>query len=202
MKIDKNFVVYEHYTPDTNELFYVGEGRPKRPYTTFSRNKYWKNKVEKHGGFVVKIIKKNITKLEAEELEFNLIKEYKEKGIKLTNLCDGTIFGSHWLVGKPKEMHPMFGKKRPNPTLAEWNKLHCGDLSPTYGLKRPDLVERNKSGNFKRFVKKVKCIETGEIYDSVKDVKIAFGKSTTNTDISKHLGGHRKKAYGYTWEYL
>ena len=111
MEKDINFVVYEHYTSDTNELFYIGEGRPDRPYSHRHRNRYWKFKVNKHGGFTVKIVAENITKVCAEKLEKELIKEYKDKGIELTNLCDGTIFGTHWLIGKPKEIHPMYGKK-------------------------------------------------------------------------------------------
>lgn len=200
--MDKNFVVYEHYTPDTNELFYVGEGRPTRPYSSRSRNRYWKFKVEKHNGFVVKIKQKDLTKVEAENLEKKLIKEYKNQGIKLTNLCEGTMFGSHWLAGKPKEMHPLFGQKRPNPVLAEWNKIHCGELSPTFGIKRPDLSERNKSGDFKRFTKKIICIETNIIYDSIKKATIAMGKKPTCNEINKHLKGDRKHAFGFHWKYL
>lgn len=202
MQIDKNFVVYEHYTPDTNELFYVGEGRPTRPYSTRNRNRYWKFKIQKHNGFVVKIVKNNITKQEAEELEKKLILEYKNNNIKLTNLCDGTMFGSHWLSGKPKEMHPMFGKKNPNPKLSDWNKIHKGPLSPTYGLKRPDLSERNKSGLFKRFTKKIICIETNIVYNSIRDANISLNKPLKSTEISKHLNGDRKHAFGFQWKYF
>jgi hypothetical protein len=198
---DKKFVVYEHYTPDTNELFYVGEGRPDRPFSTRNRNRYWKFKVKKHNGFVVKIVKDDITKEDAEKLEEFLISEYRKKNFELTNMCDGTMFGTHWLVGKPKELHPFFGKKHPNPKLAEWNKLHCGELSPVYGIKRPDLSERNKSGQFKRFTRKVICIETGVIYDSIKLATIAMGKNPNCTSINKHLGGNRKHAFGYQWAY-
>jgi len=199
--IDKNFVVYEHYTPDTNELFYVGEGRPDRPYSTRNRNRYWKYKVKKHNGFVVKIVKENISKLDAESLEKNLILEYKNNDIALTNLCDGPMFENHWLIGKPKELHPLFGKKHPNPKLSEWNKIHCGELSPVYGKKRPDLSERNKSGQFKRFTRKVICIETDIIYDSIKDATISMNRNPKSAEISKHLGGNRKHAFGYHWKY-
>jgi len=199
--VDKNFVVYEHYTPDTNELFYVGEGRPDRPYSTRNRNRYWKFKVKKHNGFVVKIVKENISKEDAESLEKKIILEYKNNDVKLTNLCDGPMFENHWLIGKPKELHPLFGKKRPNPKLSEWNKIHCGELSPVYGKKRPDLSERNKSGQFKRFTRKVICVETGIIYNSIREATIAMNRNPKSVEINKHLGGDRKHAFGYHWEY-
>jgi hypothetical protein len=202
MKLDTNFVVYEHYTPDTNELFYVGEGRPDRPYSSRNRNRYWKFKVKKHNGFVIKIVKTNITKQEAEETETQLISEYKKNNIELVNLCDGPMFDSHWLIGKPKELHPMYGKKNPNPTLAEWNKKHCGELSPTYGKKRPDLSERNKSGQFKRYTRKIICVETNVIYNSIREATIAMNKPERSTAINKNLSGDRRHAYGFQWMYL
>ncbi len=194
--MDKQFVVYEHYTPDTKELFYVGEGRPNRAYSSNSRNRFWKFKVKKHGGFVVKIIADSITKIEAETLEKELILKYKESGIQLTNLCDGPMFGNHWLVGKPKELHPMFGKPHPNPKLAKWNTEHSGELSPTFGKKRPDLIHRNKNGNFKRYTTKLRCIELDIIFESMKSAKKYFnGNSNINRAIE--TGG---KAFGYHWE--
>lgn len=199
---DLNFVVYEHYTSDTNELFYIGEGRPERAYSSKHRNRYWKFKVAKHGGFNVKIIKTNITKKSAEKIEKDLILEYKKNGVSLTNLCEGPMFGNHWLVGKPKELHPMYGKKRPNPKLAEWNKNHSGKMSPVYGKKRPDLSERNKSGQFKRFTRKIICVETGVVYNSIKEATIALNRDPKSAEINKHLGGQRKHAFGYHWEYF
>lgn len=199
--MDKNFVVYEHYTPDTNELFYVGEGRPNRPYSSNSRNRYWKFKVKKHNGFVVKIIKDNLTKIDAETLEKELIILHKKNGIVLTNFCEGPMFGNNWLTNQSKEVHPMYGKRRPNPKLSEWNKLHSGELSPTYGIKRPDLSERNKSGQFKRYTRKIICVETGQIFNSIKEATSSLGKSPTSAEINKHLNGSRKHAFGFHWEY-
>ena len=97
--------------------------------------------------------------------------------------------------------NPMYGKKHPNPKLSEWNKQHSGELSPTYGIKRPDLSERNKSGLFKRYTRKIICVETGIIYNSIKEATISLGKSPTSAEINKHLNGSRKHAFGFHWEY-
>jgi len=145
--MDKNFVVYMHYTIDTNELFYIGEGRLKRAFSKWSRNRYWHFKVKKHGGFRVVIHTADLTKPQAEAAEKELIISHRNAGVALTNFCEGPAFSDHWLAGKPKEFHPMFNKKRPDAAirLTEWNKLHTGELSPTFGRKREDLADRNRS---------------------------------------------------------
>ncbi len=85
------YCVYEHYTADTNEIFYVGYGKNKRPYDCVRRNKFWKNVHEKHG-VVVKIIIENVALNEAVELECKLIEDYGRRDLKtgpLVNLTDG-----------------------------------------------------------------------------------------------------------------
>ena len=199
-----NFVVYSHYTEDTNELFYIGEGKDKRPYLTTNRNRWWNFKVKKHGSFIVRILRSNLTKMEAQKLEKELILFFDDvPSINLVNICKGPMFESHWLLNTDKTNHPMYGKKRPDSSkrITEWNKQHSGKNSPVYGLKRPDLIERNKSGNFIRFTKKVRCIETNIEYDSLKEVNEFYSKPTSS-DLVKHLKGRKKQAFGYTWEYV
>ena len=199
-----NFVVYAHYTEDTNELFYIGEGKDKRPYLTTNRNRWWNFKVKKHGSFIVRILRSNLTKMEAQKLEKELILFFDDvPSINLVNICKGPMFESHWLLNTNKTNHPMYGKKRPDSSkrITEWNKQHSGKNSPVYGLKRPDLIERNKSGNFIRFTKKVRCIETNIEYDSLKEVNEFYSKPTSS-DLVKHLKGRKKQAFGYTWEYV
>ena len=181
------FLVYGHYTSDTNELFYIGEGTLKRAHTSCGRNIYWKRKASKHNGFKVKIFSKDMTKHEATRLESKMIKALKKRGYKLTNILDSTIC-KYW-------------KERPNPRLAQWNKDHSGILSPVYGLKRPDLSERNKTGSFKRFVKPVRCIELDKIFNSVQEANIYFGK-VNSTHITQYIKGQRKTAHKHTWEYV
>lgn len=203
--MNKNdFVVYAHYTEDTNELFYIGEGRGKRPYSTSNRNRHWNFKVKKHGSFIVRILRSNLTKMEAQKFEKELLLFFDDvPSINLVNICKGSMFESHWLLNTDKTNHPMYGKKRPDASkrITEWNKQHSGKNSPVYGLKRPDLVARNKKANFKRTTKKVRCVETGIIYNSLKEVNDFFNKPKSTT-LVKHLKGHRKMAFGYTWEYV
>ena len=185
------FIVYAHYTTDTNELFYIGEGLPRRAYTKHGRNIYWQRKVAKHNGFIVKILAKDLTKKQSTRLESKIIIALKKRGYRLTNLLESTISEYIRKVGNPK--------------TAERNRRNKGILSPTFGLSRPDLVERNKSGNFKRFARPVLCIELNKSFSSVKEANISIGKKPCSTGINKLLSNsntNRKTAYGYTWKFI
>ena len=65
----------------------------------------------------------------------------------------------------------MYGTKRPDSSkrITEWNKKHSGKKSPVYGLKRNDLIKRNKEGNFIRTTKKIICVELNKCFNSLID---------------------------------
>ena len=47
--------------------------------------------------------------------------------------------------------------------------------------------------------KRVMCIETGEVFDSIKEVSVKYGCHGSN--ISACCKGKQKTAYGYRWRY-
>lgn len=200
---ENRFVVYAHYTADTNQLFYIGEGTLERSKRTNHRNRYWNFKVAKHG-FTVRILYSGLDKQESQNIETRLIRNLLKRGVKLTNFCIGPLYKRSWLLNAPKELHPMFGKKNPKASerMKQYNKEHSGEKSHVFGKKRKDLTERNKNGIFKRFAKKVKCVETGEIFSSIREAILAFGGKPNSTSITKHLKGIRKLAFGHHWEYV
>lgn len=86
--------VYKHIRIDTKDVFYVGIGKTlNRAYTRCSRNKYWKNIVNKCSGkFLVEILHTDITWEEACQKEKEYIKHYGRSDVflgKLCNLTDG-----------------------------------------------------------------------------------------------------------------
>lgn len=100
------FCVYLHITNDTKEVFYVGKGLKHRPYKLCGRNKFWHNVVRKHG-FVVEIVKENITEEQAMLLEQELIRKYGRRNLgtgSLVNLTDGGegVSGKIFSVGERK----------------------------------------------------------------------------------------------------
>jgi hypothetical protein len=99
-------LVYKHIRKDTNEVFYIGIGKTeKRAYSNANRNKHWHNIVNKYG-YIVEIIKTNLTKEDAIQIEIDLIKNYGRRDLKegtlvnLTNGGDGIASASVEVVEK------------------------------------------------------------------------------------------------------
>lgn len=83
MQEDKNYCVYLHRNKKTNEVFYVGSGRPKRAQEKVQRGPNWKI-IADSDGFVSEIVKDNLSKDESLKLEFSLYEEYS----KITTLAN------------------------------------------------------------------------------------------------------------------
>lgn len=193
--MDSNFVVYMHFVEGESDPFYIGEGREKRSKSRFSRNRYWNFVVAKHGGFRVEIVASGLTKADAEQMERKLIAAHREREVRLTNICDGTMFDSHWLAGKPKESHPSFGLRFEAPWIAESNARRAGrKMQP-----RPDLVERNKLGKAAHFTRAVRCIETGETFASLTKAGAHVGSDSSKIHRAVNTGC---RARGFHWEYV
>tara|TARA_R110000796_G_scaffold242194_1_gene364184 strand:+ start:376 stop:720 length:345 start_codon:yes stop_codon:yes gene_type:complete len=73
---NKDKVVYIHKRKKDGQVFYVGMGSIKRPYSFTNRNSMWKKYVEKNGKPEVQIVKGYLTKEEAYKLETKLIIKY------------------------------------------------------------------------------------------------------------------------------
>lgn len=183
----QDYVVYMHYTNDTNELFYIGEGTIKRSLTRHGRNPFWQRIVTKHSGFKIRIVALGLSKKESLRLETKLIVGLRKSGYRLTNLLTSSM--------------STYMRKMGNAATAARNRANKGPLSPVWGMKRPDLAARNKLKLNKTTAKAIRCVETGTCYSSVTAAARAFGNAKS-TAISKYLSGVRKKAYGYTWKLI
>lgn len=69
------------------EVFYIGIGTIKRPYSKHNRNKHWHNIVNKYG-YEIQILKSNLKIEEATELEIILIDYYGKISNKTGTLCN------------------------------------------------------------------------------------------------------------------
>lgn len=131
------YYVYEHLRNDTNEVFYVGKGKDYRANSKKNRNAYWKNVVNKAGGFTVRFVAENI---DDEELAYfceeERIDQLKRLGIVLTNLTIGGEGASggenHHMWGK---VHPDKGSKRPHVGKSGKDNPMYGKPSPMRGKK-------------------------------------------------------------------
>ena len=88
----RDILIYRHIRLDTNEVFYIGIGNEKRPYTKHRRSGFWNNIVNKTE-YEVQILKKNLTWNEAVELEILLISYYGRKDNNTGILCNMTDGG-------------------------------------------------------------------------------------------------------------
>lgn len=87
--INKNvFYVYVHRRGDNNEVFYVGKGKGGRATATARRNAWWTNIYKKYGR-VVEYVEKGMSEEDAYDLEYELVKFYRETGHTLCNLTNG-----------------------------------------------------------------------------------------------------------------
>ena len=88
-----NKVVYIHRKKTNGEIFYIGMGNSDRPYqkSAASRSVVWHRIVNKHG-YVIEVIRKDLTKQDALNIEIDLIELIgrRDKGNgTLVNLTDG-----------------------------------------------------------------------------------------------------------------
>lgn len=156
------YYVYKHLKKGTDEVFYIGEGSGNRSYSKKSKNNHWNNIVNKYG-FDVEIVKDNISKKEALELETKLIKEY---GIEnLSNMIEDNRKGFYKHSEETKNI------------LREYRLNQ--DFSDIDILKMVD-----------HFKKKVKDTETGIIYNSIKDA--ASDLDISYSYLRNMLNGYKK----------
>ena len=101
------YYVYVHINPKTEDPFYIGMGKGKRAYDKDRSDEWLKTVKDLNYNYSIKIIKKNLTKEGAFNLENELIQKYrlkKEGGILKV------FFSSFFLVGKLNlyfQTHPM-----------------------------------------------------------------------------------------------
>lgn len=95
-KNDRGFCVYVHCRAVDDSIFYVGQGRPKRAMKLVQggRSEQYAEIISKEDCYA-KIIKDGLTKVEAEDLEEQMIAELFAKGIKLANKMTVASRASH-----------------------------------------------------------------------------------------------------------
>ena len=115
-------LLYRHLKPN-GETFYVGVGNNIRPYTKSDRNNFWWKVVKKYG-YEIQILKRNLTKEEAYELEVILISWYGRRDLGLgylVNLTDGGDGSNNVVVSE--ETREKLRIARLGHTLSEETKL-------------------------------------------------------------------------------
>lgn len=170
----------------------------------YQKGTHFRNAIDKYGwgNFAHDILFENLNEDEAKRKEIELIALYKsadrEYGYNTTNGGDGTSGLKHSEETRKKLSEMQIGLHRSPRTefkkgMTPWNKGK--KASDEY---RRKISEAHKGKpSLKR--KKVICVETGVVYDSVTSAAEAVGSSSTT--ISAVCKGDLKTSKGYRWEY-
>ena len=90
--MEEIYYVYMHYRPNDTIPFNVGKGTGRRAYIKDSRNRWWHNIVNKHGGFDVKFAATDMSEEDSFWLEEHLIKTIGRRDLgtgPLVNMTNG-----------------------------------------------------------------------------------------------------------------
>lgn len=210
---DKNYTVYIHICP--NNKVYVGitfrepEKRWKKG-NGYKENKHFSRAIKKYGWENIKheILFVNLSKEEAEVKEIELIKEYKANNGKYGyNIENGGFHnGKTSEITKQKQSILRKGKHNsPNTEFKKGRKGYCSEkhklaLSKMRKGKHMSIKTEFKKGHMPANAKKVMCIETGEVFITVKEAGI---KTNSNIGhISTCCKGKRQTCNKLHWKYV
>lgn len=176
----KDYCVYAHCKKDTNEVFYIGKGLPKRARSgSFShRNEHWVRIVKKHGFYPV-ILYKNLSEQDAFDIEIKLIKEIGREN--LCNITDGGEGTSGRVCTEQTKalMSNMFkGVKPMQKTIDAAIEKTSKKIGTTCGMRFPSIASAARY-----------CQSIG------------FEKASKSA-ISSCLRGESNTAYGFKFRYV
>lgn len=211
----RNNYIYFHRKFFTGEIFYIGKGTTDRAFHAYNRNIVWNRIVKKHKGFKIQIFKDNLTEREAFQLEIELISKYKPKA-NLTSGGEGSC--GQWKrfskerkleISKKKSLS-MMGKNR-GPKNGMYGIRHTeeqkrlksiqvsGKNHPQYGIHKSEEAKNKMRLAKKNIMKKVICLETNQIFESIVATAKYFNIGKAN--LSHLLKGRTKSARGLHFKF-
>lgn len=202
---DLSYLVYRHIRVFDGEVFYIGISKDmKRPYDKLKRSDFWKRYTNKYE-YIVEIVKENLTKKEAINMEISLIKQYGRRDKKtgtLVNLTDGgegLLNTIPWNKGikysdelkeylkTTKRSSGMLGKKMPKETVEKLRIMRIGKKIHSEEHKNNLKLISNGFDNPNASI--VLNLENGVFY-TLKEASEIF--NINYTQLSGMLSGKRK----------
>lgn len=155
-----NCVVYFHRNPITSDIFYVGIGLPKRPYSRSDRSDFWKKYVKKYGNPIIEINHQGLSWTEAVLWEKFFIAMFgrRKNGtgilVNLTDGGEGSLGRVHTEEARRKISSARKGVPRDWATREKIKKIMSSSLNPNIGAKRSEETRRKQSEARKRRITK------------------------------------------------
>ena len=200
-----NFIVYSHTRLDTNEVFYIGKGRPRRLLDVTSRNRHWHNIVNK-ADYKADIIASNLTEKEALTFEELLIGKLKTAGMGLCNIANGGLSHSGWKMTEESKQKISVAKKgkklseEHKATLSSIRKGHQVSSETRLKLSLANKGTKPSQTAINAMARKVLCVETNVTYPSIKKASESLNLSAGN--IGSCCRGNRHTTGGFHWNYV
>lgn len=222
-----DFYVYLHKRKTDGRVFYVGKGTSNRAWTSYSRSKFWKSIVDKHG-LIVEIVSSDLQEWAAFELEASLIALYGRKDSGLGYLCNHSDggegnsnpstecrskvsfaqiqrmrSGKHQFLskeGKEAQRNAVLGELNPSKRIEvreKISKTKLGDLNPMSG----------RFGANHPKSRSVICVTNNKRFESLTQaahwIKSISGSASYGqiTKIGMACRGARNSAYGHKWQW-
>lgn len=184
---EKKSYVYRHLKPN-GEVFYVGVGTDsnfQRSKSKRNRNEFWRYIVDKYG-YEIQILKQNISKKEAEEVEILLVSWYGRRDLGLGTLCNltdgggGTIGHTHTkeyceMMSELRrgDKNPFYGKNHSKESCKKISDALKGNKHPNYGNKySPERIREMRILSTGKITpehvkekQKASCLKTGHPND-------------------------------------
>jgi hypothetical protein len=175
--------IYKHIRPDTNEVFYIGVGVDERRINSNqSRNKFWKNIVNKHG-IIREIIEDNLSWDDAIKREQYWIKFYGRKNNNTGRLCNMTDGGEG-----------SYGRILSNETKQKISESNKGKkMTNEQKIKISEGNKGKPKPKPKDFSEKMRNITTGKVRTEESKIKQSI---TTKKTLSKIKDRLKEKSKG------
>lgn len=213
------YSVYKHTTPSGKVYIGITSKNPEKRWLKgrgYANNSHFNKAIALYGWDNIshEILFNGLTKEQAEIEEIRLIKMYdstnQDKGYNCT--FGGESIGKHTEKVKIEQsrkmkeryakgwVHPMKGKHFSKESKAKMSKSHKGKtLSDEHKLKIGQSCKGLLVGGLNPMATRVQCIETGEIFGSIKEA--ADSIRLTRAAVSRCVRGKCKTAGGYKWKY-
>lgn len=216
-----SYSVYRHTAPNGKVYIGLTGKNPEtrwRNGTAYSKNFHFNNAIKLYGWENIKhdVLLTGLTKEQAEKAEVELISKYdsanQEKGYNLTN--GGECIGKHTEEFKRRAskrmkrqyatgefIHPMLGKQFSEESKEKMRKRHRGKKLTEEHKRNIGMAGRGKNlGAENPMAKSVYCVETGEVFGSIKEAADSVG--LCRVAVSRCVRGLAKTSGGLRWAYV
>lgn len=210
-----NYVVYKHTLRNDGRV-YIGQTcdvKNRWMPCKYKHSWYFYNAINKYGwnAFDHEVIMDGLTKDEADAYEIQLIKEYqatdKRYGFNLhcggraRSGVDRPMYGKHLSEEVRKKISEAnLGRRLSEETRKKISDARKGVPSPLKGTTFTEEHKRKIKESNRKLMKRVLCVETGTVYDSVHEAGRKTGADYRNISACCH--GKIKTTGGYHWRFV